>query len=134
MGNDLTSRSKHARGCGIRKYGQLTDSQRDDLRALQALTGEAKDTIERLLTCGSYRVELAAAQEILDRAFGRSEKIGTVQVNHSQGPALGAAQSPDDQEAMLVAALAAVRARRADDALVVEMTPHEVEGTSSEAE
>ena len=132
VGNSLTSRAKANRGCGIRKYGRLTDAQREDLEALQALTGQARETIERLLTCGSYRVELAAAQEVLDRAYGRSEKIGSIQVQHSQ--TLSAPSSPEQQEDMLLAALATVRAKKADQALVVEMTPHEVKGTSSEAE
>ena len=125
MGHALTSRSRHARGLIRGRMGpkDLTEEHLEALQGIRALAPQAKDTIERLLTCGSYRVELAAAQEVCDRTYGRAEKRGTMQVNHtgSQQPP----QAPEDQEAMLVAALAAVRARKAQEALVVDAEPHQ---------
>ncbi len=125
MAIDLTSRSRHARGCGLRKWGKLTDAQKADLEAIQALTGEAKATIQRLLTCGAYRVELAAAQEILDRTYGRSEKIGSMSVHHTAETGSEAPRSDDEQEDMLCRALAAVRARKAEQAVVIDAEPAE---------
>uniref|UniRef100_A0A6H1ZA67 Uncharacterized protein n=2 Tax=viral metagenome TaxID=1070528 RepID=A0A6H1ZA67_9ZZZZ len=128
MASSLTARSRHSRG--IRKVrfgpGSLTEEQGEALDAIRALAPEAVEVLGALLRDGEHpRIQLAACQEVLDRTYGRSEKHGTLQISHSQGPAL--AQSTEEQERMLVAALESLRARRADEALVVEMTSGEAE-------
>lgn len=120
----LTSRARNSRGQrSLCRPGPktLTEEQLQALEAVRDLAPAAQQVLAELLWHGPPRVRLACVQEILDRAFGRSEKHGTMQVHHTSGQAVP--QSADDQESMLVEALAALRARRAEEALVVDAEP-----------
>ena len=120
VSKSLTSRATFSRGLRRRAVfgpGSLTDEQIETLHAVRDLAPRAAEVLAELMDDGPPRVRLACVQEVMDRTYGRSERTGSVQVTHRTE---GAPQAPDDQEEMLVAALAAVRARKADQALVVD--------------
>ena len=124
------SRNTYARALPAR-FGKLSEQQRQDLLDLQALTGKARETLERLLTCGSYRVELAAAQEVFDRTYGRPDKHTTSHVHHSSAPQLP--DDPQGQLELLLAAVDAVRGRIVEAEGLAEARP-ELEGGQNDLE
>ena len=122
MARALTARNPASRGMrtlcrpGPKTLTAAQIAALSDIRDLAPCAGLVLE--ELLLYSRDERVRLAACQEVLDRTFGRVASQAHVQVQHMGGPA--APQTDEDKEQMLVAALAAVRARKAEQALVVD--------------
>ena len=101
------------RNGGDRQKGLIKFAKLDDevYQKIVELGESAAETLERLLTCGSHRVELAAAQEILDRRYGKPEKVQTsknLNVNH-QSMGMHLPQSEEEQLQFLAAAYVQLR-------------------------
>ena len=100
--------------------GSLTPEQEVALDRLRDLAPDAVGVLGELLACDSPKVRLAAAQEILDRTYGRIDNQTKTTVTHRMG--LPEAESPEDQIAQLERAAAALRERQRQ---IVEMVPLE---------